>query len=134
MRFLYMRKSFEYVFENWMPFIQAFSSPNTKHTYAHTHLYTNNTQMNMFDALQRQLTYPFEQFISIEMKRKWSGNLWNIFEIGLVVGRDRGPGFHRNCICECIRMDKWIMDNVDDQKFISIVILFNHIVNVAENG
>lgn len=88
----------------------------------------------MFDALQRQLTYPFEQFISIEMKRKWSGNLWNIFEIGLVVGRDGGPAFHRNCICECIRMDKWIMDNVDDQKFISIVILFNHIVNVAENG
>lgn len=31
-------------------------------------------------------------------------------------------------------MDKCIMDNVDDQMFISIVILFNHIVNVVKMG
>lgn len=70
-----------------------------------------------------------------KMMWKFVKYIWNWIGCQLLVDR----ALHRRLSPELhmwiyVWMDKWIMDNVDDQKFISIVILFNHIVNVVKMG
>lgn len=122
-----------------MPFIQAFIAHQIHMHISILPTYDVNEYVWCFKTNSRT-------HLNNLFQLKWSENEVEICEIYLkldwlsVVGRQNTSlevftrvSYVKMYMYGCIN-DKRIMDNVIDQKFISIVILFNHIVNVAKMG